>query len=60
MELVYGHKSVGRDDKYHRMADEVMSMIAVGQLPGAYMVNLIPARQFLTTVLRCTSHIDSA
>lgn len=52
MELVYGHKSAGKDDKYHRMADEVISMIAVGQLPGTYMVNLIPARELITIMLR--------
>lgn len=43
MEIVYGMADAENVNKYHQIADEVISMIAVGQLPGAYMVNFIPA-----------------
>ena len=42
---VYGLESRGRDDKYLKIADDVVRRGATAAVPGAFLVDIIPARK---------------
>lgn len=42
--VVYGLESQGDDDKYIKLADEVIRRGAKATVPGAFLVDIIPAR----------------
>lgn len=48
MKVVYGLKSAGADDKYIAIADAAIRMQSAANVPGAYLVDSIPARAFLS------------
>lgn len=49
MRAVYGLESRGQDDKYLSIADEVIRRGATAAVPGAFLVDIIPARKIKTT-----------
>lgn len=51
MELVYGIETPTEGNQYTRVAQEAMHMLSAAFMPGAFLVDMIPAREaFITPV----------
>lgn len=46
MDVVYGIQVTGIADEYITMAEKSLEMISAAMLPGAYLVDLLPLREY--------------